>query len=373
MVTEMTPTRRVLSAILGGRVDYVPPANPLAQTTNELMEYAGASWPKAHHDAKMMADLAAAPYEVCGIEAARPQFDISLEAEVLGCPLDWNKKDRPPVAAHAYTNAKDVTWDPNFAQNSRASVVLESISILRERYSGMLPIIPVITAPFTVAGHIAGVENLVRWTRTDPEKAHSFIEVATEFVIEYGKQQVAAGAHVLFPADPSASGDLISGETYEEFVLPAHKKLAREVSAPKILHVCGDTSKLLPYIKKNGMDCFSFDSVPVWYCRQVLGNSMSILGSLDVIDLMPNGTPQDVYNRTRECILQGTDIVGTACDVSFGTSIENLKAYVQACKDTPIPKSDDIESIIQEFGVGIGKYGKESGKPMSEISGRFFQ
>lgn len=92
----MTPTRRALAAVLGGRTDYVPPANPLAQTTKDLMEFCGATWPKAHRDPVMMADLAAAPYEVCGIETARPQFDISLKAEVLGCRLDWNKPDRPP-------------------------------------------------------------------------------------------------------------------------------------------------------------------------------------------------------------------------------------------------------------------------------------
>ncbi|MCL2550101.1 MAG: MtaA/CmuA family methyltransferase [Methanimicrococcus sp.] len=373
MVSEMTPARRALAAVLGGRVDYVPPANPLAQTTAELMTHVGATWPQAHRDPKMMADLAAAPYEVCGIEAARPQFDISLEAEVLGCPLDWNKTDRPPVAAHAYTDPKDVTWDSDFASNSRAAVVLEAISILRERYAGMLPIIPVITAPFTVAGHIAGVENLVRWTRTNPEKAHAFIDAATDFVIEYGRQQVSAGAHILFPADPSASGDLISGETYEEFVLPAHQRMAREVSAPKILHICGNTSKLLPYIKKSGMDCFSFDAVPVWYCRQVLGNSMSILGSLDVIDLMPNGTPEDVYNRTRDCIRQGTDVVGTACDVSFGTSVDNLKAYVRACRETPVPQPGDIEATIREIGVGIGKYEKSQGKSPDEVVGRYLK
>lgn len=75
MTQEMTPTRRALAAVLGGRTDYVPPANPLAQTTKDLMEFCRATWPKAHRDPVMMADLAAAPYEVCGIGAARPQFD----------------------------------------------------------------------------------------------------------------------------------------------------------------------------------------------------------------------------------------------------------------------------------------------------------
>ena len=267
MTSEMTPSRRALAAVLGGRTDYVPPANPLAQTTADLMKFCNASWPKAHRDAKMMADLAAAPYEVCGIEAARPQFDISLEAEVLGCKLDWNKPDRPPVTGPAYKDPKDITWDDNFYKKDRAAVVLEAISIIRERYFGDLTIIPVITAPFTVAGHIMGVEKLVMMTVTDPERAHQAISAATDFCIEYGRRMVEAGAHILFPADPSASGDLISPETYQEFVLPYHQKFAKAVSAPKILHMCGHTEKLLPYVKKSGMDCFSFDAPPAWYVR----------------------------------------------------------------------------------------------------------
>ncbi|WP_400241081.1 MtaA/CmuA family methyltransferase [Methanomethylophilus alvi] len=355
MTQEMTPTRRALAAVLGGRTDYVPPANPLAQTTKDLMEFCGATWPKAHRDPVMMADLAAAPYEVCGIEAARPQFDISLEAEVLGCRLDWNKPDRPPVTGPAYKDPKDISWDGGFYKKGRATVVLDAIKILRERYCGDLPIIPVITAPFTVAGHIMGVEKLVMMTVTDPEKAHEAIDAATDFCIEYGRQQVAAGAHILFPADPSASGDLISPETYKEFVLPYHRKFARAVSAPKILHMCGHTEKLLKHIRESGMDCFSFDAPPAWLVRAELGNRMQCLGSLDVIDLMPNGTPEQVYARTAECIREGVDVVGTACDVSNGTPLENLKAYVRACRETPIPDPNEVEDCVRAIGAARAK------------------
>ena len=359
MVSEMTPTRRALAAVLCGRKDYVPPANPLAQTTVDMMKFANASWPAAHRDPKMMAALAAAPWETVGIEAARPQFDISLEAEVLGCKLDWNKPDRPPVTGPAYTDPKDLSWDDNFYKKDRAAVVLEAISILRERYCGDLPIIPVITAPFTVAGHIMGVEKLVMMTVTDPERAHMAIDAATDFCIEYGRQQVAAGAHMLFPADPSASGDLISPETYQEFVLPYHQKFAKAVSAPKILPRGGRPEKLLKYIKKSHMDCFSFDAPPAWFVRKELGNEMTCLGSLDVIDLMPNGTPEQVYARTVQCIREGVDLVGTACDVSNGTPLENLKAYVQACRDTPIPDPNDVDDCVRALGRARAKNLKE--------------
>ncbi|MDD4221935.1 MAG: uroporphyrinogen decarboxylase family protein [Candidatus Methanomethylophilus sp.] len=178
---------------------------------------------------------------------------------------------------------------------------------------------------------------------------------ATDFCIEYGRQQVAAGAHILFPADPSASGDPISPETYKEFVLPCHQKFARAVSAPKILHMCRHTEKLLPYIRKSHMDCFSFDAPPAWLVRKELGNEMRCLGSLDVIDLMPRGTPEQVHARTAQCIREGVDIMGTACDVSNGTPSTNMKAYVAACYNTPIPDCCEVEDRIRALGAAKAK------------------
>ena len=75
---------------------------------------------KSPFDSKMMADLAALLTKF-GIEAARPQFDISLEAEVLGCKLDWDKPDGPPVTGQ-HTNL-DVTW-PDKLEETGSSVVL---------------------------------------------------------------------------------------------------------------------------------------------------------------------------------------------------------------------------------------------------------
>ena len=82
---------------------------------------------------------------------------------------------------------------------------------------------------------------------------------------------------------------------------------------------------------------------------------MTCLGSLDVIDLMPNGTPQQVYDRTAQCIREGVDVVGTACDVSNGTPLANLKAYVQACRDTPIPDEADVEDCVRALGRARAK------------------
>ena len=135
--------------------------------------------------------------------------------------------------------------------------------------------------------------------------------------------------------------------------------------------MCGHTEKLLPYIRQSHMDCFSFDAPPAWYVRMQLGNEMRCLGSLDVIDLMPNGTPEQVYRRTAQCIREGVDVVGTACDVSNGTPLANLKAYVKACHDTPIPDCCDVEDCVRALGAAKAKSLRAMGNISINAGGGF--
>ena len=43
------------------------------------------------------------------------------------------------------------------------------------------------------------------------------------------------------------------------------------------------------------------------------------------------------------------------CDVSNGTPLENLKAYVRACKETPIPDACDIDDCVRAYGRAKAK------------------
>ena len=106
-------------------------------------------------------------------------------------------------------------------------------------------------------------------------------------------------------------------------------------------------------------DLFDASALRYFTGLRRLDCSYNNLGSLDVIDLMPNGTPEQVYARTVQCIREGVDLVGTACDVSNGTPLENLKAYVQACRDTPIPDPNDVDDCVRALGRARAKNLKE--------------
>ncbi|MDV0446052.1 Uroporphyrinogen decarboxylase [Methanimicrococcus sp. At1] len=341
MVKQMTAVERALAAVRGLEVDHTSSANGLVMTTVEMMNAVGATYPEAHHNPQMMADMAAAPYEMCGVDGTTLPFDISLEAEVLGAELDWRKIDRPPIKVHTVTDPDDFTIPENIEELGRIPVVLEAIDILKNKYGDDLAILPTTVCPFTIAGHMASVDELFMWILADPDKVHTLVDKITDFVIDYQKLLKSYGADILFAIDPTSSGDLLSGDMYAEFVLPSIQKMRKGTGAPTILHICGNTKPMLEHIAVSGVEGFSFDkAVPVWHAKQKLGN-VSTYGNLDVIELFPSGTPEDVYNATAEIIRQGINIAGSACDVPETTPLENIRAFVKACEETPVPSKNE--------------------------------
>lgn len=352
MVKEMTAVERALAAVRGKGTDHTSSANGLVMTTNEMMTAVGATYPQAHHDARMMADMAAAPYEMCGVEGTTLPFDISLEAEVLGAELDWRKTDRPPIKVHTVSDPDKFTIPEKIEDKGRIPVVLEALDLLKSKYGENLALLPTSVCPFTIAGHMAGVDNLFMWILSDPDKVHTLVDKITDFVIDYQKLLAAHGADIVFAIDPTSSGDLLSGDMYAEFVLPAVRRMRRETGAPTILHICGNTKPMLEHIAGSGIEGFSFDkAVPVWYAKQVLGDQVSTYGNLDVIELFPSGTPADVYDATAEIIRQGINIAGSACDVPETTPIENIQAFVNACKETPVPSKAEAAAYGKQLAA----------------------
>ena len=88
--TQMSPKRRFLSGLFGGRKgSRVPVGNPTSIVCVELMEKVGIYFPQAHLDAGLMAELAAAGHEILNYDSVMPEFSVQQEAAALGCEVDW--------------------------------------------------------------------------------------------------------------------------------------------------------------------------------------------------------------------------------------------------------------------------------------------
>ena len=97
----MTSKQEIIDAMNREHEGTPPPALFSQTATFGQMDACGARWPEANFDAEKMMVLALQPSEMFGFATARIPFDITAEAERLGCDVDRDAAkcaDREPIA-----------------------------------------------------------------------------------------------------------------------------------------------------------------------------------------------------------------------------------------------------------------------------------
>lgn len=330
----MSPKRRFLSGLFGGRVDRTSVANPTSVATVELMEATGAFFPDAHLDPEKMAALAAAGHEILGYDTIAPIFSVQQEAVALGCDVDWGDPTNMPANTNSpYREPEEVSIPADFLERRPIRTVLQSIRLLRDRYGDRAAIVGKVMGPWTLAYHLNGVQPFLEDTILNPDRVRRFLKVLSEVTLLFGRAQMRAGADVLVVAD-HATGDLVSPRTYRDFLLPVHQEITVALACPTILHICGDTTNRLEYISVAGFDAFHFDSkVNAREALRIVNGRISLAGNVNNPETLLRGTPDQVKVEVRELLEAGVQIVGPECAVPLTTPNQNLSAIVEAVNE----------------------------------------
>ena len=121
------------------------PGGMMNMITTDLMDEANVSWPEAHLNARMMADLAEANYEKGCFENVGVPFCMTIEAEAMGAQVTMGSKIyEPHVTGYAINSVTEwETITPMSMEEGRAKVVLDAIrlsEILRDRSAQQVPL-----------------------------------------------------------------------------------------------------------------------------------------------------------------------------------------------------------------------------------------
>lgn len=333
-VPAMSPKRRFLSALFGGRVDRVPVGNPTSVATVELMEATGAYFPEAHLDAQKMAALSAAGHDLLGYDTIAPIFSVQQEAAALGCQVDWGDPHNMPVnTTSPYTEPEQIEIPADLLERPSVRVVLDALQLLRRRYGDHVAIVGKVMGPWTLSYHLYGLQPFLEDTILNPARVRRFLQSLKRVSILFGKAQIQAGADVLVVAD-HATGDLVSPACYRDFLLPVHQELTAELGCPTILHICGDTTNRLEYIARAGFDAFHFDSkVDAAEALAIASGRISLVGNVNNPETLLRGSPAEVKAEVRRLLRAGVPIIGPECAVPLATPNRNLAAIVEAVEE----------------------------------------
>jgi MtaA/CmuA family methyltransferase len=328
---KMTPKRRFLSGILGGRVDRPAVASPTSVANVEQMEMTGAFFPDAHLDGEKMARLAAGAHDILGYDAIMPYFSVEAEAAALGCQVDWGDAENMPVErSHPWSDPGQVNIPDDFLEKPSVRAVLDAIRILRSKYGHRTAIVGKVMGPWTLSYHVHSLQDFLIETLTDPDRVRGFLDKLKEVTVLFGTAQIQAGADAICLAD-HATGDLVSPKTYRDFLLPYHQELTHRLGCPSVLHICGKTLDRMKYICESGFDAFHFDSkVDANQAVREVNGRISLVGNVNNPKVLLAGTPQQVVECTRYAMEAGVQVIGPECAVPLRTPLENLKAIARA-------------------------------------------
>jgi [methyl-Co(III) methanol-specific corrinoid protein]:coenzyme M methyltransferase len=319
-------------------LDRVPCVSPLQTGTVELMERSGCSWPEAFRDARKMYCLGRAAHDLAGLEGVRVPFDVTTEASVLGARTGREGVDRQPSIA--MTALKDMEGldrleiiEPASGQATRA--VLTAVDLLSSRMEGV-PVICGIVAPFMLACQMLGVEQTLMNIVKDPMFVHMLVRKAERFDQMYVVAVIDAGADVVTMIDATATGDILSVQQYEEYALPYESMMAlrsRFGGARSVLHICGDTSRLIPSIKGSGASGLSVDQcMDLAAVKKVLDGEMALIGNVSPTASLLFGTPVKVEKESLACLHSGVNVLSPGCGLAPRTPTENIMAMVRTVK-----------------------------------------
>ncbi|WP_440948937.1 methylcobamide:CoM methyltransferase MtaA [Methanosarcina sp. T3] len=333
-MSEFTLKTRLLAALKGEPVDKVPVCSVTQTGIVELMDEVGAPWPESHTNPELMAKLAIANYELSGLEAVRVPYCLTVLVEAMGCEINMGTKNRQPsVTGHPYPKDLEGAAVPaDLLQKGRIPAVLEAIKIIREKVGPDVPIIGGMEGPITVASDLVSVKSFMKWSIKKPDLFEQSLDLGTEAAIVYANAMVEAGADVVAIADPVASPDLMSPDSFKQYLQSRLQKFSSDVNSVTVLHVCGNVNPILNYMADCGFEGLSVEEKvgSPKKAKEVIGTRARFVGNISSPFTLLPGPIDKIKAEAKQALEEGVDVLAPGCGIAPMTPLENIKAMVEA-------------------------------------------
>lgn len=218
---------------------------------------------------------------------------------------------------------------------------IHAAEILMESAGEIVPIEASIGGPFTIASFLREIEFLLKDCLRAPEDIHRLMRI----IVDSQKSVIdimAENGLGIAMADPVANPALIGPRFYSKFVFPYTKELteyAYEKTGKKVsLHMCGETHSIWKYIAQYPLNEISLDNiVDLDRAAKELGQQVPIAGNVDPVEVVMNGTKDDIFAAVKKCIDFGIQSkkgfhLTTGCDIPDGTPLEKMDWFMEAAR-----------------------------------------
>ena len=316
---------------------------------------AGASVREYACDAEVMARGQLNLHEALGQDVIFLSCDNYYLAEGYGCVAELPEDETPHLKRPA-VDSLDRVYElevPDPLTDGRMPVIIEAARMVRAAVGDEVAIRTSGTGPFALASYFIGTQEFLIQVGmangglpgSDPQAIHHALDIAADGLIAFGKACFDAGSDLLHCGDSLASCDVISPADYERWAFPYQRKVIqawKDHGAKTLLHICGDSTKVLDLYAQTGADIIEIDhKVDLARAKEIVGDRACLIGNVDPVTVLLQGTPERVRAASNACLDAaapgGGYVLGSGCVVPRITPLENIRAMVETARAYAVP------------------------------------
>lgn len=269
--------------------------------------------------------------------------DPWAEASAYGIEVEYPENSLPiDVAGHFHdANAASLIKTFNPEENFRCKNRLSEIARFKEQLDNELFIVGWVEGPVAEYVDLRKASEAAVDFFLDPVAMEKAMDIIVESALYFIELQIKAGADCIGIGDAFCSQ--IGPELYKKFAFLRHKKMTdyiHKYGAIAKLHICGDTGSILPDMIRTGADIIDIDHLvsSLGEFKGMLSPHQVFSGKPDPVTVIQDGNhdlifrsvKSDYINSGRRCI------VSAGCEITPGTSVDNMIAFSSAAKSLNI-------------------------------------
>lgn len=273
----------------------------------------------------------------CPSAAAVSMMDLSVEAECFGAQIRVTEDEVPTVIGAVLSQPEDAErLQVPPVGTGRTGLYVEAVSKALTQVTDR-PIFAGVIGPFSLAGRLMDMTEIMVNCYDEPEMVHTTLEKATAFLLAYIQEYKRIGAHGVVIAEPAAG--LLSPDLCGEFSSPYVRRIIDALQDDSFLiiyHNCGPAvAKMVPQLLSTGSLAYHFgNAVDMKEMLDKMPPGVLVMGNVDPVSSFRNGTPESIRTDTlallETCSAHKNFLISSGCDIPPVSPWENIDAFFAA-------------------------------------------
>lgn len=268
--------------------------------------------------------------------AACTIMDLTTEAEAFGAEIAFSDEAVPAVSGRLLKDVESIHQLQLPSLNEGRIPAYLKANLLAARAVDDRPLLAGCIGPFSLAGRLYDMSDIMVLIYEHPEAAHELLEKCTAFIEKYCLALKATGANGVMMAEPAAG--LMSNDDCLQFSSQYVKRIVKRVQDDSfivVLHNCGNTGHCTKAMVATGAAAYHFGNKCRMeeVIREVPPTALA-MGNIDPVSIFKDGMPSQMKATVLDLLEQMRPypnfVLSSGCDTPPHTPQHNIDAFFEA-------------------------------------------